>query len=119
MFADRIQRASWLPDIDGQHPFGGDIMSAIFLGSWWKKDVRHWRSLERNSWRVDTIFESLPKSSTILEDYLQYLYYIGDKALPEAFIRIANRIQWGNPANMLRGRNTIYILDRSVDGPPG
>lgn len=44
LFADKMRCASWLATIDEEHPTGGEMISAIFLGSWWKDEVRHWRA---------------------------------------------------------------------------
>ena len=95
LFADRVRGASWLAGIDREYASGDEMISAIFLGPWWKKEVRHWRSLEGHVENLHTLFEDLPASSTVLEDYLGFLYHIGEQSLPVAFIRIANRLQQG------------------------
>lgn len=41
LFAERVRTASWLPHIDDEHPTGDEMVSAIFLGTWWKEGVRH------------------------------------------------------------------------------
>lgn len=48
LFASRIRTAPWIAHMDDRYPSGDELMSAIFLGSWWKDDVRHWKSLEGN-----------------------------------------------------------------------
>lgn len=42
---------------------------------------------------VHALFEDLPPSSTVLDDYVRFLYHIGEQSLPEAFVRIAKRLQ--------------------------
>jgi len=122
LFAKSIRSAVWLAEIDDEHPTGSEMISAIFLGSWWKEDVRHWRSLEGYAGHVHGLFEDLPASSTVLDDYLRFLYHIGERSLPEAFIRIAKRLQFGNAKQMLRKTNTVYLLEvllqRHVYGRP-
>jgi hypothetical protein len=122
LFAERARHASWLPAIDDEHPTGSEMISAVFLGSWWKDEVRHWRSLEGHEHNVHALFEGLPPSSTILDDYVRFLYHVGERSLPGAFGRIAKRLQQGDPARMLRQGNTVYLLEvllqRHVYGRP-
>ena len=122
LFADRVRNAAWLAEIDDEHASGGEMMSAIFLGSWWKEDARHWRSLEGHAGHIHALFEDLPPSSTVLDDYLRFLYHVGDQSLPDAFIRIAKRLQQGAPHQMMRKGNTVFLLEvllqRHVYGRP-
>ncbi|MDI6872291.1 MAG: ATP-binding protein [Bacillota bacterium] len=122
LFADRIRHAKWLADVDEEHAHGSDLISAIFLGTWWKEEVRHWRSLEGHAWRVHALFEELPASSTVLDAYLRFLYHVGEQSLPDAFILIARRLQQGNPRQMMRRGNTVFLLEtllqRYVYGRP-
>jgi hypothetical protein len=122
MFADRVRRARWLVGIDNEHARGGEMMSAVFLGPWWKEDVRHWRSLEGYAWHIHSLFEDLPASSTVLDDYVRFLYHVGEQSLPEAFVRIARHLRQGDPQHMLRKGNTVFLLEellqRYVYGRP-
>jgi hypothetical protein len=122
LFADRVRRAKWLTGIEGEYPSGDEMVSAIFLGPWWKEEVRHWRSLEGHAEHIHALFEDLPASSAVLEDYLRFLYHIGEQSLPDVFLRIAKRLQQGNPAQMLRKGNTVFLLEvlllRYVYGRP-
>jgi hypothetical protein len=110
-FADGVRQATWLAKIDDKYSRGSQMISAIFLGTWWKEEVRHWRSLEGYAGHVHTLFEDLPPSSTVLDDYLRFLYHIGEQSLPEAFVRIAQRLQQGDPRQMLRKSNTVFLLE--------
>jgi hypothetical protein len=122
LFADKIRYAEWLPGVDNEYPSGGEMVSAIFLGTYWKDDVHHWRSLDGHAWRIHKLFEDLPASSTILDNYVRFLYSIGRQSLPEAFVRIANRIKSGEPVHLLRDSNTVFMLEillrRYVYGSP-
>lgn len=111
LFVEKVSAASWLQHIDDEHPRGSEMMSAIFLTTGWKEEVRHWRSLEGYADRVHSLFEQLPASSTIYEDYVSFLYYIGEQSLPDAFVRLANKLVTTDPNKLLRGRNTIYLLE--------
>jgi hypothetical protein len=121
-FADGVRRATWLARIDNEYTSGSEMISAIFLATWWKEEVRHWRSLEGHAGHVHALFEDLPASSTVLDNYLRFLYHIGEQSLPEAFIRIAKRLQQGDPGQMLRKGNTVFLLEvllqRYVYGRP-
>jgi hypothetical protein len=122
LFADRVLQATWLPDLDGEYAEGRQMVSAIFLGPWWKEHVRHWRSLDGYANRVHGLFEDLPASSTVLEHYVRFLHHVGEQSLPEAFIRIMKRLQRGDPRQMLRKGNTVFLLElllqRYVYGRP-
>ena len=111
LFAEKAVAASWLQHIDNEHHSGSEMMSGIFLGKWWKKEVRHWRSLEGYADRVHSLFERLPASSTIYEDYVSFLYYIGEQSLPAAFVRLAKKLESTDPEKLLTARNTIYLLE--------
>ena len=122
-FADSVRRARWLALIDdGKHQYGTEMVSAIFLGTSWKEEVRHWRSLEGHAHHVHALFEDLPPSSVVLDAYVGFLYYIGEQSLPDAFVRIANRLEAGDPQHMLRKTNTVFMLEvllqRHVYGRP-
>ncbi|MCK4342545.1 MAG: AAA family ATPase [Phycisphaerae bacterium] len=122
LFVDEVRCASWLASIDEEHPTGGELIFAMFLGSWWKKDVRHWRSLEGHAGHIHSLFEDLPACATVLDDYVRFLYYVGEQSLPDAFVRITRRLQSGDAQPMLCKRNTMFLLEvllqRHVYGRP-
>lgn len=111
LFADSIRHARWLCRLDDEYPIGNEIVSAIFLGSWWKEEVRHWRSLEGYAHHVHDLFADLPPSSSVLDYYARFLYHIGEQSLPDAFIRIATRLQLGDPKQMLSRTNIVFLLE--------
>ncbi len=122
LFAEKVKAARWLAWLDRRHPTGSEMLAAIFMTSWWKDDVRHWKSLEGYAHHVDALFEALPPTSIVLDDYLSFLYHIGERSLPQAFIRIAHSIQRGNATQMLAKSNTVFLLEvvlqRHVYGRP-
>ncbi len=97
-----VKRAKWVARLNEEHPSGSEMLSAIFLTSWWKDNVRHWRSLEGYAHHVHALFEALPPSSIVLDDYLRFLYHIGERSLPEAFVRVADSLKRGDAQAMLR-----------------
>ena len=122
LFADRIRCGGWLEGLDDQRSSGTEMISAIFLRNFWKEDVRHWQSLESNAHHVHALFEDLPPSSTVLDAYVRFLYDIGEQSLPDAFIHIADRLQEGDPQQMMRTGDTVFhlevLLQRYVYGRP-
>ena len=122
LFADGVKRAGWVSRLDDQHPIGSEMLSAIFLTSWWKDDVRHWRSLEGYAHNIHALFETLLPSSIVLDDYMRFLYHIGEQSLPEAFARVANSVKRGDAQAMLARTDTVFLLEvllqRHVYGRP-
>ena len=116
LFADRIRCAGWLEEIDDQCTGGTEMRT------FWKENVRHWQSLEGNAHHVHALFEDLPPFSTVLDAYVRFLYDIGEHSLPGAFIHIANRLQRGDPQQMMRTGDTVFrlevLLQRYVYGRP-
>lgn len=122
LFADRVRRAQWLTRIDEEYSTGNELVSVIFLGLHWKEDIRHWPSLEGHAHHVHALFDDLPPTSVVLDDYVRFLHAIGEQSLPEAFVRIAKRLQVGDPQKMLRKTDTVFLLEvllqRHVYGKP-
>ena len=122
LFADGIKNASWVAELDTEYPRGSEMISAIFLTSFWKANVTHWRSLEGYAHHVHTLFEALPHSSVVLDDYARFLYHIGEQSLPEAFVRVADSLERGDAQAMLVKSNTVFLLEvllqRHVYGRP-
>ena len=122
LFADGIRGAKWVAGLDDEYPIGSEMLSAIFLTSWWKDNIRHWRSLEGHAHHIDALFEALPPSSIVLDDYIRFLYHIGERSLPEGFVRIASSIKHRDAQTMLAKTNTVFLLEvllqRYVYGRP-
>lgn len=111
LFAERLKHAKWLAQLEKEHPYGSEVLLTIFLTAYWKDDVRHWRSLEGYAHNVDSLFNALPPVSIVLDSYARFLYHIGERSMPAAFVNIANAIRLGNSADMLRESNTVFILE--------
>jgi hypothetical protein len=122
LFADAVKRAKWVGRLDGEHPWGSEMLSSIFLTSWWEDNVRHWKGLEGHAHNVDALFDALPPTSIVLDSYVRFLYHIGERSLPQAFVRIAESLTKGNAATMLERSNTVFLLEvllqRHVYGKP-
>ena len=123
LVADAVKRAKWIARLDtDRHPHGTGLLSAVFLTLYWKDHVRHWRFLDGYAHRVHALFEALPTTSIVLDDYARFLYHIGEHSLPDAFVRIGDALRRGNTQNMLAKSNTIFMLEvllqRYVYGRP-
>lgn len=111
LFAERVKHAKWLAHLEEENPYGSEVLSIIFLTAYWKDDVRHWRSLEGYAHNVDSLFNALPPVSIVLDSYARFLYHIGERSMPAAFVHIANALRLGNNTDMLRESNTVFILE--------
>jgi hypothetical protein len=122
LFADSVKRAKWVPRLGDEHPEGSELLSAILLTAFWKDNVRHWRFLDGYAHLVHTLFEALPPTSIVLDDYVRFLYHIGERSLPEAFVRVADALRRGDAQRMLEKANTVFLLEvllqRHVYGRP-
>jgi len=124
LIANAVKNAAWVSRLDRErHPSGTDLLAAIFLTTLsWKKDLRHWRSLEGYVHVVHALFEALPPTSVVLGDYTSFLYEIGERSLPGAFARIAAALRRGDTRRMLAQSNTVFLLEvllqRYVYGRP-
>lgn len=122
LFATAVKRANWLKWLDREHPTGNKLLSALFMTRGWKDGVRHWKTLEGEAYRVDALFEALPRTAIVLDDYLSFLYHIGANSLPQAFTRIAGALRQGDASKMLARSNSVFLLEvllqRHVYGRP-
>ena len=122
LFADKVSSAKWLAEIDKKHGRGVGLLRAVFLGNYWKDNVRHWHSLEGHADNIDNLFEQLPASSVALECYIGFLYQIGEQSLPNAFIRIERKLASEDAMRLLEKENTVFMLEsllqRYVYGRP-
>ena len=121
-FADGVLRARWIGRLDERHPTGTEFLKAMFLRIGWKENVVHWPQLEGDERRVDELFSALPPAAAVFESYAGFLFEIGDRSLPAAFARLAEKIRIADPKKALGGTNTIFflegILKRFVYGKP-
>ena len=71
---------------------------------------------------VHLLFEALPPTSIVLDDYVRFLYHIGERSLPEVFVRVADSLRRGDAQSMLEKTNTVFLLEvllqRHVYGRP-
>ena len=94
----------------------------MFLTSYWKDNGRHWRFLDGYAHLVHALFEALPPASIVLDDYMRFLFHIGERSLPDAFVRVGDALRSGDAQKMLEHSNTVFMLEvmlrRYVYGRP-
>jgi hypothetical protein len=121
-FAEAIRRARWLTRLDGRRSEGQGLLRAIFLNAHWQPGVKHWRSLEGYADLVHELFDALPAASVVIASYVRFLYDVGERSLPSAFVRVSDALKRGDSYAMLGGTDTVFVLEvllqRYVYGRP-
>lgn len=110
-FANKILEAPWIEQIDSRYGLGKELVEAIFLRNYWKKDIRHWHRLEGQGHRVDELFSQLRGSAVGFYAYCRFLSDIGEISLPKAFVILLDSLMAGDPTLMLADRNTVFLLE--------
>ena len=123
LIADAVKRAKWIARLDTNgRADGTNLLLAVFLTLYWKDDVRHWRFLDGYAHLVHALFEALPPTSIVLDAYARFLYHIGERSLPAAFVRVGDALRRGNTKKMLAESDTVFLLEvllqRYVYGRP-
>lgn len=108
LFADGVRELVTLHGVDAVDE---ELVRAVFLGTWWKDQTRHWKSLEGHGHHVRRLFEDLPPSAPVLEHYVRFLYHVGEKSLPDAFVGIAKKLRVANTTNSLGEQEVIFMLE--------
>jgi hypothetical protein len=110
--SDIILQAPWIEQLNVEKSDRLKLINAIFLVSvYWKEDIRYWQCLEGNDSRVDRFYEKLSATPVVLNAYSRFLYQIGERSLPKAFVIISKKLQQGNPMIMLSHKKTIFYLE--------
>ena len=122
IFANRVVEARWLPSIGSDYSRGMDLVDKMLFQMHWNEGIRRWHRLDGHEHKVDDFTIRLPAAAPVLLAYCHYLYKIGERALPSAFVVVANRIGAGDPKEVLSDGNTTYYLEsllrRYVYGQP-
>ena len=123
LIADAVKRAKWITRLDTDvRPDGTILLLAVFLALYWEDHVRHWRFLDGYAHLVHALFETLPATSIVLDAYARFLYHIGERSLPDAFVRVGDALRRGNAQQMLAESDTVFMLEvllqRYVYGRP-
>ena len=121
-FANRVRRAVWISNLKGSYPFGREMLAEIFLTSGWKNEIRHWKSVDGYADKIHCLYEDLAPSAIVLGDYVRFLFHIGERSLPYAFIRLAESVSKSDARSMLASEDTVFLLEvllqRRVYGRP-
>jgi hypothetical protein len=111
LFADAVKRSKWIAWLHRENPTGSEMLSALFLTSWWKEDVKHWSSLEGYAHLLHEFFDALRPTSLVFDCFVRFLYHVGEQSLPQAFIRLSAALRMGDSTEMLADPNTIFMLE--------
>ena len=121
-FADRVLDTRWVSSIGSDYSAGADLVDKLLFRVGWKVGIRRWHRLDGHEHKIDGFTTHLPVAAPVLAAYASYLYMIGEGALPRAFIVVANRIEAGDPKELLSNGNTMFCLEsllrRYVYGQP-
>ncbi|MDB5330858.1 MAG: hypothetical protein JWP03_2009, partial [Phycisphaerales bacterium] len=120
--ASRILKAPWLSDLEQRYPRDEGLLREMFLGLKWNEGVTHWHCLEGHSQLIDDFFEKLPAVAVVFSGFLKFLYDIGERSLPNAFLLLERKLRAGTASKILSDSNVVFyletILRRYVYGKP-
>lgn len=121
-FADGLCKLTWVTSALSTSSVEDELVSRIFLGHYWNQDVRYWRRLNGEEPRLDSLVKQLPALMPIVRAYVRFLYHIGERSIPTAFVTVADRLRSGEPSEILADENTVFclesLLQRNVYGEP-
>ncbi|MCG7878025.1 MAG: ATP-binding protein [Candidatus Thiodiazotropha taylori] len=109
--ADKAVNAPWVGRLDSERPYEESFINRVFLGTYWKDDVKHWERLEGHAHRLDTLATRLPAVTTCLEAYSRFLYTIGQQSLPDAFKVVAALFEKGDTVRMASSSEIAFHLE--------
>ena len=112
--ADKGVSAPWVSRLDNYRLYEEPFIQRIFLGTYWKDDVKHWKRLEGHAQRIDTLATSLPAEVVCLEAYCRFLYTIGQHSLPDSFKTVATYFERNESIRIASKSEVIYHLESLV-----
>jgi hypothetical protein len=115
-FADRALAADWIKHLGRDRPFEETFIRRLFLRASWKEDSRHWARLEGYADRVHTLAERLPAVPVVIEAYLEFLYDIGRRELPGAFVVVHSMLMRAEDRDTVLTSNVTFILESLLAG---
>ena len=111
LFADAVKRAKWVPHLGDEHPDGSETAVRGFphiVLEGQRSALEVPRRLRASRARA---LRGAAATSIVLDDYVRFLYHIGERSLPEAFVRVADALRRGEPQKMLEKTNTVFLLE--------
>ena len=115
MFAEASRNASWVPLLGAERSRGDGLVSSLFLTAHWKDNLRHWQPLEGYAQLLNRLFNLLPPAPTVLEAYTRFLFHVGERSMPEAFVHVCSALRRGKPQEMLGRSNATALLDALLE----
>ena len=114
--ADRALVADWVKHLGRERPFEETFIKRLFLRASWKESTRHWARLEGNAHRVHALAERLPAVPVVLEAYAQFLYDVGRRELPGAFVVVHSMLMRADDRDAALTSDVMFILESLLTG---
>ncbi len=108
--ADRARQTTWPQQLNSWHSENDELLRNLFLNMAWDEGARHWDSLDGHSERLSRLFASLPPTAAVLNAFVTFLYSIGSRSLPQAFVLISEQLTNSGDARLM------LALPRTVAG---
>ncbi len=113
-FADQLKSAKWLTKLDSDYPGYDSLITAVFFGPAATSKRFHWPPLDGHAKDVDELALALPAHHRVLDEYVMFLYCMGEKSLPDAFVTLTGIVGRGDAKLLLSQSNTVFCLDRML-----
>ena len=110
-FADRIIDAPWSSKIHSSRSTGVKLVDEMLLKIDWEEGLRSWRPLVGHEHRINAFVVRLPAVQSVLANFVRYLYKVGKRSSPSAFLVVADRLRKGNPTELLSNEITVFYLE--------
>ena len=110
-FADCIINARWSCSIRSSRSVGIKLIDKMLFGTYLRDGLRDWHPLADHRQQINAFMTSLPAVPPVLKSFTHYIYHLWGRTLPDDFIVVADRLQAGNPTELLSERSTILYLE--------
>lgn len=113
-FADQTIESEWVENLNTQRTTatrGVPLLERLFLGIDWNKNTRYWPQLDNQEYRIENFIKELPASTVSLTAYCRFLYWVGEKSLPDSFSFVAEQLRLANPSQSLQNLSAVYYLE--------
>ncbi|MDE0401362.1 MAG: hypothetical protein OXL96_26490 [Candidatus Poribacteria bacterium] len=110
--ANAATDAPWTKHLENEYSSATSLVSWIFLGTYWRNDISHWKRLDHHSHLIDQVAQRFPPVTHCLLAYVQFLSMIGQKSLPESFKIINLLLEKGDTIHMSSDSNLACHLER-------
>lgn len=110
--ANAAADSPWTEHLEDKYSSALPLISWVFLGTYWRDDISHWKRLDSHSHLIDEIAQRFPPTTFCLLAYTQFLSMIGRRSLPESFKIIALLLEKGDTVRMSSHSDLVLHLER-------